>query len=106
MTNRIQVNATVTKRQFAAATTLMLEQVTRLEVSDYEQICSSSLIVLIAPVNNTSFVSCQERPMHEDDRQSQTRVLDLLLDGGVLAIDDDGCNSCCHGKLWRRNAEN
>ena len=55
----------------------------------------------------TAFVSCRERPMHEDDQQLQTRrVVDPILDERVWAIVDDGCNSCCHGELWRRNAEN
>ena len=50
----------------------------------------------------TAFVFCQERPMHEDDQQTQTpRVVDPILDEGVWAIVDDGCNSCCHGELWR-----
>ena len=32
-------------------------------------------------------------------------VVDPIADDGVWAIIDDGCNSCCHGEVWRQNAE-
>ena len=35
----------------------------------------------------------------------QLRVVDPLEDEGVWAIVDDGSNSCCHGQIWRKNAE-
>ena len=33
------------------------------------------------------------------------RVVDPIADEGVRAIIDDGCNCCCHGEVWRQNAE-
>ena len=44
--------------------------------------------------------------MHFKDNQTLNfRVLDPIADGGVWAIIDDVCNSCCHGEVWRQNAE-
>ena len=33
------------------------------------------------------------------------RIVDPIRDEGIGAIVDDGCNSCCHGSAWRKNAE-
>ena len=33
------------------------------------------------------------------------REVDPLEDEGIWAIVDDACNSCCHGSIWRENAE-
>ena len=33
------------------------------------------------------------------------RVVDPLKDESVWATVDDACNSCCHGSVWRENAE-
>ena len=76
---------------------------TSLEDGEFEQ--SSMVHLFLGCVDctgerHTAFVSCQERPMPEDEQQTQT------LDEGVWAIVDDGCNSCCHGESWRRNTEN
>ena len=44
--------------------------------------------------------------MHfKDNRTLSLRVVDPIADEGVWAIIDDGCNSCCHGEVWRQNAE-
>ena len=44
--------------------------------------------------------------MHFKDNQTRNlRVVDPIADEGVWAIIDDGCNSCCHGEVWRQNAE-
>ena len=44
--------------------------------------------------------------MHfNDDHIQSLRVVDPIADEGVWAIKDDGCNSCCHGELWRQNAD-
>ena len=32
-------------------------------------------------------------------------MVDRIADEGVWAIMDDGCNSGCHGEVWRQNAE-
>ena len=44
--------------------------------------------------------------MHSNDNQTLSlRVVDPIADEGVWAITDDGCNSCCHGEVWRQNDE-
>ena len=44
--------------------------------------------------------------MHFNDNQTLSlRVVDPIADDRVWAIIDDGCNSCCHGEVWRQNAE-
>ena len=40
-----------------------------------------------------------------DDPTLSLRDVDPTADEGVWAIVDDGCNSCCHGEVWRQNAE-
>ena len=42
---------------------------------------------------------------HQDLQAMDLPVVDPLKDEGVWAIIDDACNSCCHGEMWRRNAE-
>ena len=59
-----------------------------------------------ATAPSTAFVSFQEQPMHFNDNQTLSlRVVDPIADVGVWAIIDDECNSCCHGEVWRQNAE-
>ena len=53
--------------------------------------------------SSTACVSGREQPMHFKD--TQTLNLDPFADEGVWAISDNGCNSCCHGEVWRQNAE-
>ena len=44
--------------------------------------------------------------MDFNDYQTRSlQVVDPIADEGVWAIIDDGCNSCCHGEVWRQNAE-
>ena len=44
--------------------------------------------------------------MHFKDNQTlNLRVVDPIADESVWVIIDDGCNSCCHGEVWRQNAE-
>ena len=46
------------------------------------------------------------QPMHFKDNQTLTfRAVDPIADEGVWATMDDGCNGCCHGEVWRQNAE-
>ena len=52
-----------------------------------------------------AIVSLREQPMHFNDNQTlNLRVVDPFEDDGVWAI-DEGCNSCCHGEVWRQKAE-
>ena len=107
--NRVLKDTTITKRQLDLATRMMLEQVSRWSDGDYEQ---SAMVQLFldcvdrATESSTAFVSFRERPMRFDDSQTLSlRVVDPIPDDGVWAIIDDGCNSCCHGEVWRQNAE-
>ena len=109
LTNRVLTNMTITKRQLDLATTLMLEQVSRLSDGDYEQ---SAMVQLFldrlesTAEQATAFVSFREQPMNFKDNQTlNLRVADPIEDEGVRANIDDGCNSCCHGEVWRQNAE-
>ena len=44
--------------------------------------------------------------MHFNDNQTlNLRVVDPIADDCVWAIIDEGCNSCCHGEVWRKNAQ-
>ena len=43
--------------------------------------------------------------LFNDNQTLSLRVVDPIADEGVWAIIDAGCNSCCHGEVWRRNAE-
>ena len=36
---------------------------------------------------------------------SNLRAVDIFDDPGVWATLDEGCNACCHGRAWARNAE-
>ena len=40
-----------------------------------------------------------------ETQNTKLRVVDPLEDEGIDAIIDDACNTCCHGELWRENAE-
>ena len=87
----------------------MLEQISRLSNGDYEQSMMVQLFldcVDRATASSTAFVSFREQLMHFKDNQTlNLRVGDKIADEGVWAIIDDGCNSCCHGEVWRQNAE-
>ena len=39
------------------------------------------------------------------DLEGDLRVVDLLEDEGIWAVLDEGCNTTCHSKAWRLNAE-
>ena len=44
--------------------------------------------------------------MHFKDNQTLNLiVVEPIADEGVWAMRDDECNSCCHGEVWRQNAE-
>ena len=44
--------------------------------------------------------------MHFNDNQTLSlRVVDPIAAEGVWATVDDGCNSGCHGEVWRQNVE-
>ena len=56
--------------------------------------------------STTAFVSIRELPKHSEDNQTLSlRAVDSIADDGVWVIIDDGCDSCCHGEVWRQNAE-
>ena len=88
---------------------MMLEQVSRLSDEDYDQSMTVHLLLDCidrATTPSTAFVSFREQPMHFSDNQTlSSRVVDPIANEGVWAIIDDGCNSCCHGEVWRQNAE-
>ena len=88
---------------------MMLEHVSRLSDGEYEQSMTVQLFldcVDRATAPSTAFVSFREQPMHFNDNQTLSlQVVDPIADEGVWAIIDDGCNSCCHGEVWRQNAE-
>ena len=48
-----------------------------------------------------AFMAPQARVSGLDDLP----VVDILEDPGIWACLDEGCNSNCHGKIWRENAE-
>ena len=87
----------------------MLEQVSRLSDGDYQQSMMVQLFLACvdrATASSTAFVSFGEQPIHFKDNQPlNLRVVDPIADEGVWAIIDDGCNSCCHGDVWRQNTE-
>ena len=87
----------------------MLEQVSRLSDGDYEQSMMVQLFldcVDRATASATVFVSFREQPMHFNDNQTLSlRVVDPIAAEGVWATVDDGCNSGCHGEVWRQNVE-
>ena len=44
--------------------------------------------------------------MHPKVNQTlNLQAVDPIGDEDVWAIEEDGCNSCCHGEVWRQNAE-
>ena len=109
LTYRVLKETTITKRQLDLATRMMLEQFSRLSDGDYEQSAMVELFldcVHRVTETPTEFVPFRERPMHFDDNQTLSlRVVDPIADECVWAFIDDGCNSCCHGEVWRQNAE-
>ena len=53
-----------------------------------------------ATAASTAFIPFREQPMHFKDNQTlNLRVVDPIADGGVWAMIDDVCNSCCHGEV-------
>ena len=109
LADRISRDTTITKQQIDLATRMSLEQVSRLSEWDYEQ---SMMVPLFldcvdrATVSSTAFVSFRYHPMHFNNNQTLSlRVVDTIADEGVMAIIDDGSNTCCHGAVWRQNAE-
>ena len=102
-------DTTTTKHQIDLATRMMLEQISRLSDGDYEQLMMVQLFqdcIERATASSTAFVSFREQPMHVKDNQTQKlREVDPIADEGIRAVKDDGCNSCCHGEVWRQNAE-
>jgi hypothetical protein len=61
-----------------------------------------------APVPNKAGekVSCHNQMvLMKDIQATQLRVVDPYEDPHIWAVVDDGCNSSCHTKLWRKNAD-
>ena len=108
LADRVTKDTTITKRQIDLATRMMLDQISRLSDGDCEQSMAIQLFldcIYRATTPSTAFVSFRERYTHfNDNRTLSLRVVDPIADEGVWAI-DDGCNSCCHGKVWRQNGE-
>ena len=108
LADRVSRDTTTTKQQIDLATRMMLEQISRLSDEDYEQSMMVQLFldcVDRANASSTAFVSFREQPMHFTDNQTlHSRVVDPIGDEGVWALIDDGCNSCCHGEVWRHTA--
>ena len=109
LADRVTKGTTITKQQIDLATRMMLDQISRLPDGDYEQSMAIQLFLDCidrATTPSTAFVSFREQPMHFNDTQTlKLRVGDPIADEGVWAIIVDGCNSCCHGEVWRQNAE-
>ena len=109
LANRVLNETAITKRQLDFATRMMLEQVSRLS----DEICEQPAMVQLfldcvdrATEPSTAFASFRERSVHFNDNQSlNLRVVNPFEDDGVWAIIDEGCNRCCHGEVWRQNAE-
>ena len=101
---------TSTKQQIDLATRMMLDHLSRLSDGNYDQSMAIQLFLDCidrATTPSTACVSFQEQPMHALQRQStqNLRVVDPIAAEGVRAILDGGCNSGCHGEVWRQNAE-
>ena len=109
LADRVSRDTTITKQQIDLATRMMMEQVSRLPDKNYEQSMMVQLFldcVDRATEPPAAFVSFRERPMHFDHNQTLSlQVVDRIADEGGWANIDDGCNSCCHGEVWRQNAE-
>ena len=109
LAHRVSRDTTVTKQQIDLATRLMLEQVSRLSDGDYEQSVMVQFFLDCidrATASSTAFVSFRRQPLHFKDNQTlNLRVVDPIADERVWATKYDGCNSCCHGEVWRHNAE-
>ena len=109
LVDRVPRDTTITKQQIDLATRMMLEQVLRLSDGDHEQSMMVQLFldcVDRATASSTAFVSFREQPMNFKDNQTlNLRVVDPIADEGVGAFTDDVCNICCHGEVWRQNAE-
>ena len=109
LAGRVSRDTTITKPQIDLATRMMLEQISRLSDGDYEQSMMVQLFldcVDRATASSTAIVSFREQPMHFKDNQTlNLPEVDPIAGEGVWAIEDDGCNSCCHGKVRRQNAE-
>ena len=88
---------------------MMLEQVSLLSNGDFQQSTMLQLhlhCVDRTAESTTAFVSIRDRPMHSEDNQTlNLRAVDPIVDDSIWAYIDDGCNSCCHGEVWRQNAE-
>ena len=88
---------------------MRLDQVSRVSDGVYEQSMVIQLFLDCVDRSTASSIAClsfQEQPKHFNDNQTLSlRVVDPIADEGVWAIEDDGCNSCCHGEVWRQNAE-
>ena len=109
LADQVSKDTTITKQQIDLATRMMLEQVSRVSDGDYEQSMRVQLFldcVDRATASSTACVSFGEQPMQIKDNQTlNLRVVDPIVHEGVWSIIDDGCNSCCHGEVWRQNAE-
>ena len=56
--------------------------------------------------STTTSIPILERLMHSEDHQTLSlRAADPVADDSVWAIIDGGCNSSCHGDMWRQNDE-
>ena len=106
LADRVTKDTTITKRHIDLPTRMMLDQISRLSDRDYEQAMAIQLFLDCidrSTTPSTAFVSLREQPMHFNENQTLSlRVVVPNADEGVWAIIDDGCNSCCHGEVWRQ----
>ena len=109
LADRVTKDTTITKQRLDLATRMMLDQMSRLSNGDYEQSMAIQLFLDCidrATAPSTACVSFREQPTHFNDNHTlNLRVVDPIADEGVWAMIDDGCISCCHGDVWRQNAE-
>ena len=65
-----------------------------------------SWIALIVQLRHQPQLLRHQPSMHFKDNQAlNVQVVDPIADEGVWAMIDDVCKSCCHGEVWRQNAE-
>ncbi len=98
-----------------AASELMLTSVRRMQAGDYNLKDIISMFVDCidrSVLEERAFVCIKEKttlqpqsPFHQETQTTKLRVVDPIEDEGVWVIVDDACNSCCHGEMWRLNAD-
>ena len=60
----------------------------------------SSRTAMVAAIDRVAMPA-----LHKDQCTTSLRVVDPLTDDGIWAVVDEGCNSCTHSEVWRKNLE-